>query len=440
MGPAMPNRLRVALLVALAAVPLAAHGQTVQGTMCGKFFPTAYGCTGGSSYVEARSFDKTVSVYTADSSTKLTKLVVYFHGHGGTPTGNTDLLVTAAELGYDVITLDYDYSRDYTQPASPLPIDAACGGGTCNMSIDAVCGCYTDCYGYRNNSVWNGGNYVGLPTVHADWSVNKRLNKVVSWMVNNTGYARFSNYLDPAQRGGINWSRVTVVGHSLGSDLAGYIGKWQSVERVVVLSGPAGKLAPDSSDLVSWGTAYGCSNSSSAGCGPGTAFPGCSCTPTTFNFGVQNGIGTCSLSSAPVGWVADNHFGGNTGYSWQTSNDRYYGLADTDDNVANWTAPMTISMQRNWLAIDLDSRHDPGYADGWNDVGDCDAPGSLQSGNWHGVISRAADGSVSQICCANNATGHRATVSDDACPMYGGGPISLAAVNRWGVWQFMLTN
>jgi len=427
-----------ALAITLCLAPVSADAYTLgaQGTMCGKFFPTAYGCTGNSSYVEASDFDDPVSVYMADSNVKLTKLLVFFHGHGGSPQGNSDFLTFAAEEGYDVITIDYDYSRDYEEPSAPRPSDASCGGGTCGMSVDAVCGCYSDCYGQRNSLAWNGGSHAGLPSVSADWSVNTRLSKVVNWVVGHTGYARFSNYLDANQRGGMNWSRVTVAGHSLGSDLAGYIGKWQAVDRVIMMSGPASKLAPDSGDTVSWGKAFGCSNSSSSGCGPGTSFPGCTCSSTTYTYGVDNGIGTCALSTSPIGWVADNHFGGNTGVTWQTGTSRIYGFEDADDNVANWLAPSTISTHRNWLSINLDARHDSGFSDGWNQVGDFLSPQGPQAGNWHGVLS-GTNAFFGQICAANGVKGHNAVISDAACV---GAPPNLPAANRYEVWDFILTH
>jgi hypothetical protein len=420
-----------------------AHTNGPKGTMCGTFFPSALGCVGGKplsdQFIEATHFDSPIQVFLADADDASKKLLVYFHGHGGTPLGDTEFLTFAADHGYDVVTLDYDYSRDYVAARNPIPLDADCGAGndTCPMSVDAVCGCYADCYGDRNKLAWLGGDHPGLASVDTSWSVDTRLRRVIQYMVAHAdkahpGFSRFGSYLDGNQRDGINWSVTTVAGHSLGSDLAGYIGKWQSVDRVIVMSGPAGKLAPDSNDTINWGTAFGCSNDLSSGCGVGTAFAGCHCENTTYRFGVANDLDVCSLSSQPIGWVADNNFGTNTGVNWQTKTNRIYGFVDASDHIANWIAPLTISTHRNWLSINLDARHDSGFSDGWNQVGTFLSPLGPQAGDWHGVLS-GTDPWFGQIC--NGASGHNAVIVDSACD-----GDSSATANRFAVWEFLLTH
>src|SRR5262249_29833971 len=73
------------------------------GPMCGPFNPGAYGCSSSSSaYVEARNFDPLVYLYGA-TGTPRNQLLLFFHGHNGSPGGNTGFLEYAAELGYDVV-------------------------------------------------------------------------------------------------------------------------------------------------------------------------------------------------------------------------------------------------------------------------------------------------------------------------------------------------
>src|SRR5262249_54079699 len=209
-------------------------------------------------------------------------------------------------------------------------------------------------------------------------------------------------FLDPSQTEGVDWTKVVLAGHSQGSDVAAHIAKKQNVSRVIMLSGMKDRLRPAYSGNDKWGEAFGCGNDCDAGHPGEASSPFCTCAPTTYGYGTANGIGTCSLSADSPDWIADNNFGSNTGTVWATGNSRFYGFNDTDDH--NWS-----SHEMNWCTINLDSKHDSGYGDGWGSA----SGGHIGAGGFHGVTT-------TDMCGSDSNTAHRSTASDTACPV--GGP------------------
>lgn len=413
------------------------------GTMCNKFFTTASGC-GSSNGIEANNFDRSLQVWTASSNVARNQLLVFFHGHGGDPTSATDFQQYAVALGYDVISLDFAYGRDYPQTTASggtwSPADAQCdhpnSDGTCGMSVIGVCGCYTDCYGYRWRSIWQGGSYTGLPTVTGDWTVESRLTHVITYMRDHLN-GRYGNYLSGSSP---NWTSIAVAGHSFGASLAGYIGKWQHVARVIMMSGSCDTLAPHT-DMATWGDAYGCDVTGPQGCqgSDGASsynFTGCTCKHTTYGYGGANNLGFCTLSTDAVGWVADR-FELDGGTHWATPLSSFYGFEDSDDKTCNWLAPAgkMIMSQRNWTTMGLSDQHVAGAPAGWNYVtGAGQGLIQLSSSRYQGVV--VMNGSTAaQICSdgssSNSNSGHNATVSD-VCT----NPID--GDNRDAIYQFML--
>jgi hypothetical protein len=439
---------RYLLVLAFASIPLAARAQTeVQGRMCANFSPLAYGC-GQTNYLEKSQFDATVSILKPNGMPN-NRLLVYFHGHGGFPTGNKSFLTYAAGLGYDVISLDYDYGRDYDHDTAWIPSDAICSHpctdgncvGNCNVSLPRVCGCYNDCYGLRWKSIWKGINSPGLPSVHADWSINARLLAVINWMRATADPVTAQRYTDHyrTQSGEIGWLAITLAGHSLGASLAGYIAKWQKVERVIVMSGMGDYRSPGlSSNAGDWGTGYGCGSLNGYLDGNPYNFHGGQCDHTTYGYG---GGTACTLTTDPPLWIADNDFYGDlTKTNWATDNGQFFGFEDSNDAVCPWFGldGAIISTQRNWRAIDLWHQRLNGYSYGWNIVGDYAEPLGPQPGGWHGVVSaRVLSPTLllaSQICNAGTVKGHDAVIADHACDNSGDDTYA-----RLSVWDFLLT-
>jgi hypothetical protein len=135
-----------------------------------------------------------------------------------------------------------------------------------------------------------------------------------------------------------------------------------------------------------------------------------------------------------VGWIHDN--AGTGGTQWKTDISRFYGFADSADDVCNWDGPKIASTQRNWTTLNLQKQHDPGVADGWSYVGDHSNPLGPQPGKYHGLVSTTIPAHAdSQICDQNSVSAHNATVSASACTAG-----SAADKARNAVWLFMLTN
>jgi hypothetical protein len=420
-------------ILLLFATSTAGASVLTTGTMCGKFFPTASGC-GSTNGIESNNFDAPLQVWTASAAGARGQLLVFFHGHGGSPASATEFQEYAVALGYDVISLDFAYGRDYPQKTATggtwSPADAECAhpapDGTCGMSIAGVCGCYTDCYGDRWRTIWQGGSSTGLSTVTPDWTIDSRLAHVIAYMRDHVN-TRYASYLTGSAP---KWTSIAVAGHSLGASLAGYIGKWQHVLRVIMMSGAGDTLAPHT-DMTSWGTAYGCNVSGPQGCqgtdnGNPYDFAGCTCKPTTYAYGVANNIGSCELSTDAVGWVADR-FELDGGTHWATPIASFFGFEDSDDKTCNWFAPQgkLIMTHRNWATMGLLDQIVTGAGQG-----------PITLGTHHGVI--VMNGSTpAQICSdgtsSNNNSGHDATVSD-VCT----NPVDDD--NRDEIYKFVLTN
>ncbi len=415
----------------------------ITGTMCNKFHgaQAPSGC-GTSDGVEANNFDHPVEVWVSDAHDH--KLLVFLHGHNGAPDTGLEFQKLANELGFDVISLDYAYGRDYCVTPTWSPADANCPepspppkGLTCApahdraclMSQAQVCGCYSDCYEKRWTSIWQGGGGSGLPTVTQDWSINARLLAVINWM-NSHGHPRFGSYLAKGTGGdGIKWSVLTLAAHSLGTSLAGVIAKSKRVDRVVMMSGTGDTMAPHTdSNLSTWSSAYGCNSCEGIDAnGHHVTFTNCKCHDTTFAFGV-NGAGkpgVCTLSLETVGWAKDGH-------PWQTLPDRFFGFEDSDDATNNWFGPGHISAitQNNWTAI--------GLGPPWSFTTGAGSHSAVNLSGAHGVVVESTPHPApAQICDVGSVSGHDATISDGACSTSGAHD---DAERRRSIWRFILTH
>ncbi|MBU1324677.1 MAG: hypothetical protein KJ676_05500 [Alphaproteobacteria bacterium] len=144
------------------------------------------------------------------------RLFVMLPGTGGIPRFYREIARTGAARGYHAVGLTY-------------PNDVAVGD-LCAASADP------DCAGKVRREILTGLDYSPLVVVDRDGSIIGRLEDLIrhlnlTYPSEGWGQLLFS--------GDLNWSRVTVAGHSQGSGHAAYLGKLHLLDRVVMLSGPS---------------------------------------------------------------------------------------------------------------------------------------------------------------------------------------------------------
>jgi Stigma-specific protein, Stig1 len=226
---------------------------------------TTLPCAGGSLSAWAGAphvydVDRPVRVY-APTQNPRNQLVVFLHGCCGDRasdvTQNDDVnqngfLTQAVSAGYHVIALDYDNTRESVTglPASYVADDHL--GGT----MDALCGCNSDCYAQLYELYWHGTAAPGLrpagaPAMAVEESIDKRLLVALTALYNHNGgltsYDHAGDWAQfllgkPGTFTGVDYTKVVIAGHSLGSNVAGYIAKQTAVARAVLFAGAADTL------------------------------------------------------------------------------------------------------------------------------------------------------------------------------------------------------
>jgi hypothetical protein len=144
------------------------------------------------------------------------RLFVMLPGTGGTPNVQRLILRAGIARGYHVIGLPY---RNETTVAD------YCAG------ISDV-----NCTGNVRREIITGADTSGQIVVDSTNSIAGRLTRTLNYL-NTTypteGWGRFLS------GGALDWSVVTVAGHSQGSGHAAYMGKLYSLDRLVMFSGPS---------------------------------------------------------------------------------------------------------------------------------------------------------------------------------------------------------
>lgn len=144
------------------------------------------------------------------------ELFIYLHGQGGTPGGATELITSAAELGYHAIGLTY--ANDW----SPFIL--------CNASTDPACAENV------RREILEGVDHSPLINVSPTNSVENRVAKLLAHLDTLHPGEGWGSYLDAT--GGVRWDRVAVWGHSQGGGNAGVLARHHALARVC-LSAPA---------------------------------------------------------------------------------------------------------------------------------------------------------------------------------------------------------
>ncbi|MBL7699784.1 MAG: hypothetical protein JNK79_16575 [Chitinophagaceae bacterium] len=140
-------------------------------------------------------------------------LVVYIPGTNRTPSSSKAFTIKAASMGYHAISLSYQNTTAGNPLCSPTG-DLTCHERLRREVIDGI---------DRHASV------VVTPTN----SVINRLTKLLIYMAGLQPSQGWGQYIVNGQ---INWSKVIVAGHSQGGALAGVIGKFYPVKRVIMFS------------------------------------------------------------------------------------------------------------------------------------------------------------------------------------------------------------
>jgi hypothetical protein len=143
------------------------------------------------------------------------RLFVMLPGTGGVPRFYREIVRAGAVRGYHAIGLTY-------------PNDQAIGD-LCAGSQD------TDCAGRARLEVITGQNTSVLVNVDADNSIDRRLRALLVYLQTAYPSEGWEKYLIGGE---VDWSRVTLAGHSQGAGHAAYSGKLRRLNRIVMFSGP----------------------------------------------------------------------------------------------------------------------------------------------------------------------------------------------------------
>lgn len=149
------------------------------------------------------------------AATLAARLFVFLPGTGGVPAVYEDIVRRGAARGYHAIGLTY-------------PNDDAVGV-LCPGTGPS------DCAGAVRREVVTGAETSALVTVNAANSIDGRLLALLVYLNTNFPAEGWGRYL---VNGAVDWSLVTVSGHSQGAGHAGFIAKLRDVNRVSMFSGP----------------------------------------------------------------------------------------------------------------------------------------------------------------------------------------------------------
>jgi pimeloyl-ACP methyl ester carboxylesterase len=145
------------------------------------------------------------------------QLLLFMPGTGGEPPGPKAFLTAAADVGYRVISLEYndDISVAVFCPRRPSP---ACSEAFRRMRI----------YGNRK---FGDASVDNIPAE----SIVNRLVKLLQYLDRKHPGSGWGSYIE---NGLPNWRRIVVCGQSQGAGMAAFIAKEHEVARVILFSSP----------------------------------------------------------------------------------------------------------------------------------------------------------------------------------------------------------
>ena len=152
-------------------------------------------------------------VYLNTQVTARGQLFVLLPGTTGKPAGYTNLLKTAANLGFHAIGLMYP---------NAVTMNSLCGDST-----------NPDCYAETRLCVINGGTNDEIGIASTD-SITNRLIKLLEYLAANDPGQNWNQFLTVQLN--LNWPKIVVSGHSQGAGHAGLMAKVYPVARSVMFS------------------------------------------------------------------------------------------------------------------------------------------------------------------------------------------------------------
>jgi hypothetical protein len=154
-------------------------------------------------------------------------LLVFLSGTSGQPLGGRFFMQAAADSGYRAIGLEYN--------------DVPAAVQVCQQDRDRSC--YER---FREKRIYGTDAISEIPDTPVESIVN-RLTKLLLYLDAQHPAEHWKDYLIDGQ---LNWARIAVSGLSQGAGMAAFIGKRESVARVILFSspwdyyGPTRQLAP----------------------------------------------------------------------------------------------------------------------------------------------------------------------------------------------------
>jgi hypothetical protein len=219
-------------------------------------------CTTGAGILCANNIlNDNISAPPKPTVTPHNKLAVIFNGNGAQPAAHNKLANVLVADGFHVIALRY-----------------MSAWGTAASCPDAAALTDPDCHRTFHGEVTFGAgvpdpaghalSMAGLVDVNLQNSTENRLLQLVKYLVANFASEGWEQYQQST--GGVctsfnttynacnlNWSKVDLIGHSLGSGQALYLSKFHAVDRVVMISGPFDEYLTPTLTIAPWITEGG---------------------------------------------------------------------------------------------------------------------------------------------------------------------------------------
>lgn len=156
------------------------------------------------------------AVNPAANVTAAQRLFVFLPGTGAPPNAYQDIVRFGASRGYHALGLTY---------VNDNAIEGLCGSST-----------DPDCAEDARREVITGASLSPLVNVDPANSIDGRLLSLLNFLVSTFPAEGWGQYVN---NGAVNWSLVTVAGHSQGAGHAAFMAKMRDLNRVVMFSGPA---------------------------------------------------------------------------------------------------------------------------------------------------------------------------------------------------------